>query len=95
MEKEKQSFLTLCVTSQSPKGFIHPKVAECLLCASLVLGHAILPAIAESQAPWESPTGPTYHLIMWGLCNAANEMRQVPRIPATAWAWAASSWTLV
>lgn len=95
MEKEAFFSSFFCVNSQSPQGFIHPKVVKCLLCTSSVLGRAIFLATAESQAPWGGPTAPSHHLTLWKLCNAATGKSQVPRLPGTAWACASPLWTPV
>lgn len=71
---KKHSFLTIRISSQSPKGSIHSKVP---LCASPILGHAIFPATAESQEPWGKPQCADNHLTLWGLCNVATGRSQV------------------
>lgn len=73
---------------------LHPKAAEGLLCARSELGRAIFPATVGLQAPRGSPSGPTHHLPLWGLCHAAAGVGQAPRPPGTARAGASSPWTL-
>ena len=57
-----------------PKG---PFIQKCPLCASPMLGHAIFPAMAESQEPWGKPQWADHHHTPWGLCNVATGRSQV------------------
>ena len=74
MDKEACFPSPFVLVPRVPKG---PFIQKCPLCASPMLGHAIFPAMAESQEPWGKPQWADHHHTPWGLCNVATGRSQV------------------